>query len=514
MKKFYKIISITVIMTMLFSLFLLFPSVSASRYNPIIILKFDDLSVGNIENFQKTFDILQSENISNAGFGIIGKNLEDSIVTDEFISKIKQWHDAGIEIWHHGYMHTEDEYHASSYEKQKESFEKTCTLLKEKTGITITSFGSPYNNCDETTVKVINENFPQIKCLMLVSDPLEEALMTNVKVRADIEPKTGTVSYDGFTTNYEKQKRANAVVLQGHAGAWKDSDREEFKKILAFLKEKNAVFMTPTQYAEYEAKKALEPDEEKFIEVTVEGVYVDFDDVYPTIINERTMVPFRKIFDVLGAYVTWDGQSGTATAAKGDKIIKISENSTAYINDKPVILDVAATIIDDRFFVPLRFVSEALDQIVYWDEKNNTVVITSKTERTYSLPDGALEIKDCTFSSYFEDELGYMSYDGNTDTLWSCDGKTQWICYDLGEKSSVSKVSILWNKADQRKEKFKIEISDDDESFETIFEGEACGTTTDFEDYLANGNGRYIRIYCMGNSVSNWNAIKEIIIYK
>ena len=514
MKKVYKPISCTVIAALLFSLFSIFPSYASARYNPIIILKFDDLCNDNVENFQKCFDILQSYDIDSAGFGVIGKHLEDSKVTGELISGIMRWNRDGIEIWHHGYSHEEGEYNASSYESQKESFGKTCDLLKEKTGITIKSFGSPFNNADETTVKVINENFPEIKCLMLVADPLEEASMTNIKVRANIESQTGVVSYDGFLQNYEKQKRASAVILQGHAGMWKDADREEFKKILEFLKEKNATFMTPSQYADYEAQKMLEPDEEKIIEVTVNGKYVEFDDVAPILLNGRTMVPFRKIFDVLGAKVDWDGENAVATAIKGDKIIKISEDSTAYINSEPVLLDVAATIIDDRFFVPLRFVSEALDQIVYWDEANSTVVITPKTERTAPLPEGAIEIKDCTFSSYFEDELGYMSYDGDIETLWSCEGKAQWICYDLGKESSVSKASILWNKADQRKARFKIEISGDNENFDTLFDGEACGTTTTFEDYEISGSGRYLRIYCMGNSDSNWNAIKEIVIYK
>ena len=159
MKKFRKLIPCAVITTLIFSLFSAFPSSASARYNPIIILKFDDLGVNNIDNFQKCFDILQSYDIDSAGFGVIGKNLEDSVVTDELISKIKEWNSAGIEIWHHGYSHTEGEYNSSSYEAQKESFGKTCDLLKEKTGITITSFGSPFNNADETTVKVINESF-------------------------------------------------------------------------------------------------------------------------------------------------------------------------------------------------------------------------------------------------------------------------------------------------------------------------------------------------------------------
>lgn len=514
MRKTLKIVSILLVFAMMITSFSVsFAAEKISRYKPIILLKFDDLTATNVTAFDKTFDILMEKGVTG-GFGVIGKTLEDGAITDEFVAKVKEWTDAGIEIWHHGYYHTIEEYSQDDYATQQTNFGRTINLMEEKCGVKLTSFGSPYNNSNDTTMRVINENFPQIESLMLCSDPANEALAVNVKARADIEPETGKVNYEKFVANYEKQKRNHAVVLQGHPGPWTDHDRSELAKVIDFLKEKDSVFMTPTEYARYYAEVEKEGFED-FIEVTIAGSYVEFDDVEPTLINDRVVVPFRKIFASLGAEVEWDAETATATAKKGDIVIKITEdNNTAYIGDKACELDVAATILDGRFVVPIRFVSEALGQHVYWDGETTTVVIAELGPREFDVPEGSIEIKGCTFSSYFEDEIGERSYDGNMVTLWSCEGITQWVCYDFGEKVDFSKVSIVWNKGDARKAKFKIEVSDDAENFTSVFEGEASGQNALFEDYDVKGSGRYARIYCMGNNTSNWNAIKEIVFYK
>ncbi len=259
-EKISQLISCAVTVMMLFSLFSTFPVSATSVNKPIIILKIDDLCNDNVANFQKCFEILQSYDINNAGFGIIGEHLEDSKVTSELISGITLWNSAGIEIWHHGYVHQESEFNSSSdYNTQKESFRKTCDLLYQKTGITITSFGSPWNNANETTVRVIEENFPQIKCLMLVNATTS---ITNVRARANIETSVGVVNYDTFVSNYNAKLSEDAVILQGHAGVWDDNSREEFKKVLTFLQGQNATFMTPSQYADYVGEQVVEPKRE------------------------------------------------------------------------------------------------------------------------------------------------------------------------------------------------------------------------------------------------------------
>lgn len=515
MKHLKKVLAFVLCTALTLSVFPGAVSAASDRFKPIVIIKLDDLTTNTVAGFQKAFDLVQKEGVK-AGFGVIGNSLEDDGKKQAFYDKIKEWDKAGIEIWHHGYLHAEPEYHGSDYDSQYENFNKTVQLLKDKCGITVTSFGSPFNNSDATTAKMIGEKFPQITNVMLSADYGEHGFL-RLPTRADIEPATGDVSYDRFIVNYEKLKRSPYIVLQGHAGMWDENDLAEFQKVITFLKERGSVFMTPTEYAAYYREQEANPDQKpEYIDVMLNGSYMEFEDTEPVMLNDRVLVPFRAIFEALGADITWDGETATATAVKGSNTVKITENSNvAYLNGEPVELDVAATIIDDRFVVPIRFVSESLDQVVYWDGPNNTVIIVSKTEKPYTLPDGAIEIKDCTFSSFFEDELGYFSYDGDVDTLWSCEGNPQWICYDLGESMPISKVSIVWNKGDQRQAIFKLETSEDGKTFTTVYDGKASGTTPGYEDYtLENAKGRYLRVYCMGNSASAWNAVKEIVIYK
>ncbi len=108
--------------------------------------------------------------------------------------------------------------------------------------------------------------------------------------------------------------------------------------------------------------------------VNLNGRTLSFD-VPPMIINDRTMVPFRKIFEELDATVDYnpDGQYITATA--GSTEIKLQVNSnTATVNGETVELDAPPVIIDERTLVPVRFVAESLNASVDWN--NNTRMVS------------------------------------------------------------------------------------------------------------------------------------------
>lgn len=118
---------------------------------------------------------------------------------------------------------------------------------------------------------------------------------------------------------------------------------------------------------------------ESEVTVNYEGVKMNFD-VEPFIDGDRTLVPMRAIFEKAGADVTWDEDTRTViTAYKNidEQIFIILQigNDKAFVGDKAVNLDVPATIVNDRTFVPLRFVIENLGKDVTWDESTKTVDI-------------------------------------------------------------------------------------------------------------------------------------------
>ena len=113
------------------------------------------------------------------------------------------------------------------------------------------------------------------------------------------------------------------------------------------------------------------------INVTLNGEPLYFD-VNPQIINGRTMVPIRAIFEANGANVKWDETTSTVIATRGSKTVQMTiGNPTIYINEISKIMDISPVIVDGRTLVPARFVAEAFDASVEWDGENNNVIITT-----------------------------------------------------------------------------------------------------------------------------------------
>ncbi len=86
-------------------------------------------------------------------------------------------------------------------------------------------------------------------------------------------------------------------------------------------------------------------------------------DVAPIIAEgNRTMLPIRAIAEALGADVDWDPETQKVTITTEDTVIEIFIGKTvAYINGEAVQLDAAAFIDNNRTYLQVRFISEALN---------------------------------------------------------------------------------------------------------------------------------------------------------
>lgn len=77
--------------------------------------------------------------------------------------------------------------------------------------------------------------------------------------------------------------------------------------------------------------------------------------------SNRTLVPFRQIFEALGAEVWYDSNVKSAFGQKGDLTIELPVNQeVAYKNNSKIQLDVATQVVNGRTMVPLRFIGESL----------------------------------------------------------------------------------------------------------------------------------------------------------
>ncbi len=115
--------------------------------------------------------------------------------------------------------------------------------------------------------------------------------------------------------------------------------------------------------------------------VYVNGEEVFFPDTKPMLIEGRTLVPLRAVFEKLGADVEWDQDTWTASITQGENTLQIQiESAIMYWNGSALQqrLDVPAQLIESRTMIPLRFPAQELGYEVNWDGDNNAIYVTGE----------------------------------------------------------------------------------------------------------------------------------------
>lgn len=111
--------------------------------------------------------------------------------------------------------------------------------------------------------------------------------------------------------------------------------------------------------------------------VRINGRLVEFEDQYPIIDGEYTLIPIRGVSELLDADVDWEQSTMTVTIKYKEKTVKLSINSdTAYVNGNAVKLEAPAKILNDRTMLPIRFIMDIFDADVAWEQDTRTVLIT------------------------------------------------------------------------------------------------------------------------------------------
>ena len=128
------------------------------------------------------------------------------------------------------------------------------------------------------------------------------------------------------------------------------------------------------------------------ISVVLDGEHLQFD-VPPQMINNRTMVPVRAIFEALGMEIEWQPELQTIWATRGDFAIFMAIGDTEMrvgtvrytapprggraqlFESFSIELDVPPVIVNNRTLVPLRAISESMGATVDWDGGTRTVTI-------------------------------------------------------------------------------------------------------------------------------------------
>lgn len=106
------------------------------------------------------------------------------------------------------------------------------------------------------------------------------------------------------------------------------------------------------------------------------GREIAFRDAFPVIKAGRTLIPVRAVTETLGAKVGWDPETSTITITRDDITIVINLGSREYtVNGEVKTFDVPAQLINNRTFVPLRYIAEELGEKVSYDPETGDVNI-------------------------------------------------------------------------------------------------------------------------------------------
>ena len=101
--------------------------------------------------------------------------------------------------------------------------------------------------------------------------------------------------------------------------------------------------------------------------------------------DNRTLVPVRFLLEYLGFGVEWLGDSQTVMGKhpSGQSFVMQVDNPVLYFFDENYILKEIKmdtvpilNVQEGRTYVPIRFIAEAMEYQVGWDEATQTVTLT------------------------------------------------------------------------------------------------------------------------------------------
>ena len=178
--------------------------------------------------------------------------------------------------------------------------------------------------------------------------------------------------YNGLNTLREKtyiaMKKAGGVML---FDVNEDTDGET--SVVSMIR---ALQDRTKGYSKEELRKYISVilDNRELVFLAEEGLGVPFIDA-----NSRTMIPFKKPMEKIGAVVTYDAENRTVTAVKEDITVKLTIGEKEIsVNGQMTEMDTAAVIKDDRTYIPLSAVFNAFGYDVTWHGSSNTIYINKR----------------------------------------------------------------------------------------------------------------------------------------
>ncbi|QHI72288.1 copper amine oxidase N-terminal domain-containing protein [Aminipila terrae] len=230
--------------------------------------------------------------------------------------------------------------------------------------------------------------FVMIFALVLSSTAF--AFATSAKT--DNEAKTQVQKQSTQTTASAIQTTSAAVKTTPSAVDTKDQAKDKAKLTVAEKKELILKKYTSDELsAVNKAGEAIKKADSTVKVLDVNSIVSDTKefkfDTPPVIKGSRTLIPVRAITEGLGAKVSYDQATKKVTIAKDGTTIELTLGSNvALVNGKQVTLDTSANTMNDRTYVPMRFILETFNLKVSYEKDGTILVDESATAPTTTAP--------------------------------------------------------------------------------------------------------------------------------
>ncbi len=102
------------------------------------------------------------------------------------------------------------------------------------------------------------------------------------------------------------------------------------------------------------------------------------------IINGKTMVPVRGVFEELGFNVEWNNETETAVISDGTYTVEVPKGKNYFmVNGVSVKPDVPQQVINGSLYLPLRAIGDAVGAATSWDSENKMAHINYMGSDSY-----------------------------------------------------------------------------------------------------------------------------------
>lgn len=120
------------------------------------------------------------------------------------------------------------------------------------------------------------------------------------------------------------------------------------------------------------------------ISITLDGYRLPTDPA-PIGYKGRVMVPFRAVTSALGLQVDYEAKTNTIIAKNQNTEIRFRVGDhTVLVNGQPHQVDAEPIAIDNRSYVPVRFLSETIGALVDWEGATSTVILRSQPRHLHT----------------------------------------------------------------------------------------------------------------------------------